>query len=88
MEEEKPTFTRRFKLGIALIVGSILCGWLALAALGGGVGAKNPALGKIGLVTWFLTWIPFFAGLALSGKEGLVHAKRFIRERILRRPSQ
>ncbi|MFN3467770.1 MAG: hypothetical protein ACK4WF_08730, partial [Candidatus Brocadiales bacterium] len=81
MEGEKPTLSQRFKLGIALIIGSTLCGYAALAIVGEATVAHNPRLRAISLVVWFLTWIPFLGGLALSGKEGYGYAKRFINER-------
>ena len=83
MEGEKPTLSRQFKLGIALIIGSTLCGYITLAVLGEATVAHNPRLRTVSLVVWFLTWIPFLLGFALSGKEGYQYAKRLISERLL-----
>lgn len=85
MEREKPTSSRHFKLGIALIIVSTLCGYATLAVLGEATVAHNPRLRTISLVVWFLTWIPFLLGFALSGKEGYRYAKRLISERIFGR---
>ena len=80
MEGEKPTSSRHFKLGIALIIVSTLCGYAALTVVGESAVTHNPRLRTISLVVWFLTWIPFLLGLALSGKEGYRYAKRLISE--------
>lgn len=82
MEGEKSSITRRFKLGIALIIGSMLCGYASLAVLGGAAGANNPWLRDVSLLVWLLTWIPFLIGLLLSGKEGYQYAKKLISERL------
>lgn len=82
MEGEKSSITRRFKLGIALIIGSMLCGYASLAVLGGAAGANNPWLRDVSLLVWLLTWIPFLIGLLLSGKEGYRYAKKLISERL------
>lgn len=79
MDERKQVFTRRFKIGIALITGSMLCGYASLAALGGAAGAHNPWLRDLSITIWLLTWIPFFAGFVLSGKEGLQYAKGIVK---------
>ncbi|OHB39181.1 MAG: hypothetical protein A3C38_00180 [Planctomycetes bacterium RIFCSPHIGHO2_02_FULL_50_42] len=79
MDERKQVFTRRFKIGIVLITGSMLCGYASLAALGGAAGAHNPWLRDLSVTIWLLTWIPFFAGLAISGKDGLQYAKDIIK---------
>ncbi len=88
MEGEKPTLTQRFKLGIALIIGSTLCGYMTLAVLGEATATHNPRLRTISLVVWFLTWIPFLIGLLLSGKEGYRYASRFISERLFGKNSK
>lgn len=83
--EGKQVFTRRFRIGIALIVGSLLCGYASLAVLGGAVGADSPWLRNLSATVWVLTWIPFLVGFALCGKEGLEYAKDIINKYILRR---
>ena len=88
MEGEKPTSSRHFKLGIALIIVSTLCGYAALTVLGEATVAHNPRLRTISLVVWFLTWIPFLLGFALSGKEGYRYAKRLISERLFGKGSK
>jgi len=85
LEGGKPTSSRHFKLGIALIIVSTLCGYATLAILGEATVAHNPRLRTISLVVWFLTWIPFLLGFALSGKEGYRYAKRLISERLFGR---
>ncbi|MFQ5862189.1 MAG: hypothetical protein ACE5IC_03605 [Candidatus Brocadiales bacterium] len=85
MDEGKQVFTRRFKTGIALIAGSLLCGYASLAVLGGAVGAGDPWLRDLSVTIWFLTWIPFLAGFLLSGREGLQHAKDLIKKYIFSR---
>lgn len=84
MSEKKPSFTRRFKLGIGLIVGSLLCGYTALAFVGGAVGAGSSRLRDLSLAIWLLTWIPFTAGFLLSGREGLQYAKDLIKKYIFK----
>ncbi len=80
MDEEKQAFTRRFKMGMVLITGSLICGYTSLVVLGGAAGTGKVWLRDLCITVWFLTWIPFFAGFYLSGKEGLQHAKGLIRE--------
>ncbi len=82
MDEGKQVFTRRFKIGIALIISSLLCGYVSLAVLGGALGASNPWLRNLSATIWFLTWIPFLVGLLLSGREGLQYAKGLIKKYI------
>ena len=88
MEGEKPTSSRHFKLGIALIIVSTLCGYATLAVVGESAVTHNPRLRTISLVVWFLTWIPFLLGFALSGKEGYRYAKRLISERLFGKGSK
>lgn len=80
-ERKQEVLTRRFKIGIVLITGSMLCGYASLAVLGGAEGAHNPWLRDLSITIWLLTWIPFFAGFALSGKEGLQYAKDIFKRR-------
>lgn len=77
--DERKVFTRRFKIGIVLIAGSMLCGYASLAVLGEAAGTHNPWLIDLSIKIWLLTWIPFFAGFALSGKEGLQYAGDIIK---------
>ncbi len=79
LDEEKQTFSTRFKLGIVLIAGSLICGYTSLVVLGGAAGTGKTGLRNLCLTIWLLTWIPFFAGFALSGKEGVQQAKGLIR---------
>ena len=41
LEEGKQVFSRRFKLGIVLIIGSMVSGYVALAVCGGAAGVHN-----------------------------------------------
>ncbi|MEE9515105.1 MAG: hypothetical protein V3V54_03650 [Candidatus Brocadiales bacterium] len=79
LDEEKQTFSTRFKLGIVLIAGSLICGYASLAVLRGAAGTGKTGLRNFSLAIWFLTWIPFLAGFALSGKEGVRQAMWLIR---------
>jgi hypothetical protein len=85
LEVEKASADRRFKLGVVLIIGSTLCGYASLATLGGAAEADDPWLRDVSLLVWFLTWIPFLAGVVLSGKEGYRYAKRLIGEHLFGR---
>ncbi len=79
---EKFTTSRRFRLGIILIISSMLCSYAALALLGEASLANNSRLKSIGFWVYLLTWIPFFGGLALSGREGYTYAKKLIWKRL------
>ncbi|HHT9119911.1 MAG TPA: hypothetical protein ACFYD3_05135 [Candidatus Hypogeohydataceae bacterium YC41] len=82
MEEEKPGSSRQFKLGLVLIIGSLLCGYAALAVMGGAAGTHNTRLRNLSLLVYILSWIPFLIGFALSGKEGYKYAKKVISKRL------
>ncbi len=82
LKEGKRVFSRRFKIGIILIAGSMLSGYASLGVFGGAAGAHNPWWRDFGLTVWLLTWIPFFLGLSLSGREGLRRAGDFIKEHL------
>ncbi len=79
LDKKRRIFSPNFKLGIALIAGSLICGYASLAVLGGAAGTGKTGLRNLSLVIWFLTWIPFLAGFALSGKEGVRQAVGLIR---------
>lgn len=78
-----------FTLGVALIAASSIGGWISLSL--GGVtciesylassdgSLLDLALENLYLRIWFLTWIPFFAGVFLAGKEGLSASKRLFK---------
>ncbi len=83
LEEGKQVFSRRFKLGIVLIIGSMVSGYVALAVCGGAAGVHNLWWRDFGLTVWMLTWIPFFIGLSMSGKEGLLRAKELIKKYLI-----
>lgn len=83
LEEGKQVFSRRFKLGVVLIIGSMVSGYVALAVCGGAAGVHNLWWRDFGLTVWMLTWIPFFIGFSLSGKEGLLRAKELIKKYLI-----
>ncbi len=80
MDEKKQVFSRNFKLGIALIAGSLISSYASLAVLGGAVGTGKTWLRDLCIAVWFLTWIPFLAGFAMSGKEGVQRAMGLIKK--------
>ncbi|MFH1789221.1 MAG: hypothetical protein ABH834_07555 [Candidatus Altiarchaeota archaeon] len=82
---------KRFLAGVGLLVASSALGWISLFV--GGVSSVSEYSGKSGMPiltlvitnfyfrVWFLSWIPFLAGLFLAGKNGL-EASRKLMERL------
>ena len=60
----------RFKLGVWLIAGSTILGWLSLAEAGI-FAFTHPWISKAGMAVYAFSWLVFGAGVLLAGKKGL-----------------
>ena len=65
----------RFILGVSLIIAAYIIGWgvpFILVAV-----MRNKVIAsEIGGGLWLFSWIPFFAGVTLAGKEGITWVKQ------------
>jgi hypothetical protein len=65
----------KFALGVSLIIGAYVIGWGIPAILL--IVMKNKVrAGEIGSGLWVFSWVPFFIGVALAGKEGVTWVKQ------------
>jgi hypothetical protein len=65
----------KFALGVGLIIGAYVIGYGLPVALGLIIKDKKTAL-SIATGLWLFSWIPFFIGVALAGKEGVTWVKQ------------
>lgn len=67
----------RFILGVSLIIAAYLIGYGLPIVLGVFIKNKKLAVTLAGGL-WLFSWVPFFIGVALAGKEGVTWIKQKI----------
>lgn len=70
--------TNKFALGVGIIIGAYVIGYGLPVALGLIIKDKKVAVSIAGGL-WLFSWIPFFIGIALAGKEGVIWVKQKLR---------
>ncbi|MFB3897546.1 MAG: hypothetical protein ACE14V_14715 [bacterium] len=65
----------KFALGVGLIIGAYLIGW-AVPAILVFIMKNKVRAGEIGFGLWLFSWVPFFIGGAIAGKEGIIWVKQ------------
>ena len=77
--EDKMTLSKKFLLGLVLLIGNFVLGKLALPFFAVSM--------ELGLAIYLFSWLMFIAGLVLCGREGLIWARAYYRhfERKIRR---
>lgn len=80
MDEIQVKKTKRFVLGIILIIVSIVYGWVGLFVCNA-LAVKYGSLWAVaGLIIYGMSWVTYGLGFILAGREGIIFAKRLFRK--------
>ena len=71
----KKQFSKRFYIGVGLIVSSLIIGKLTQATFV--IYFTNDFIRKISVIVYILSWLPFIIGIAWAGMEYVNKYNRF-----------
>jgi len=75
LEKEKNKFTKRFYIGVGLIITSLIVGKITQATFV--IYFTNDFIRKLSVIIYIVSWPPFILGIAWAGKETVNKYNRF-----------